>query len=229
MTRDNKRMLKYLGIMFLSVVLASKLPHDSYSISQYIIPPIRITDGSSLYLSALIPLVLMVYGICGYLSLEKLANRSKVLWLIIILVVFIPFMNWLLEFGRTNYHWLRKDGLNAVDIKDPQFNFNGNKDELTFNVSLTLIDYSRATNEFKIRVYLPKYFNNAAENEYFDLNRSYRTHGYRTEFKVDETIQIKLNDSSVLQQMSNPQWNNDTIKYVLYNDKDAVEIIDHGW
>lgn len=229
MKRDTKRMFLYLGIIFVSLVFTYKLPHDSYSISQYIVPPIRISDGSSLYLSGIIPLILVIFGICGVLSLERYANRNKIFLLIIILVIIIPFMNWLLEFGRTNYHWIRKDGLNAVDIKEPSFSFNAHQDKITFHVSLTLIDYSRNKNQFNIRVYLPKYFNHALEKEYFELNNSYITYGYRTEIKVNEILLVPLSDISILQQLSNPRWNNDNMKYLLYNEYESVEIIDHGW
>ena len=62
MYKDNKNLLKYLGIVFIAVLLIYKLPHNSYSIIEYIIPPIR-NNNSVIYLSGLVPLILFVVGI----------------------------------------------------------------------------------------------------------------------------------------------------------------------
>lgn len=59
LSKDNKKLLKYLGILFILGLSAYKLPHDSYSIIQYIIRPIRYKN-STIYLSGIVPLDLNI-------------------------------------------------------------------------------------------------------------------------------------------------------------------------
>ena len=78
MSKDNKDLLKYLGIIFIAILLIYELPHDSYSLIQYIIPPIR-SNNSVIYLSGLVPLILLIVGINGLFKLERFEGKSKLL------------------------------------------------------------------------------------------------------------------------------------------------------
>lgn len=76
MDTDNKKLFKYLGIIFISVLICYKLPHSSYSIIEYIIRPIRI-NYTTIYLAGLIPLVLFIIGIKGLFKLKRNEKKSK--------------------------------------------------------------------------------------------------------------------------------------------------------
>jgi hypothetical protein len=65
--RHNKELLKYLGIIFIVVLISYKIPHDSYSISQYVIRPIKFRN-SVLYLSGILPLALFLLVSKVYLT-----------------------------------------------------------------------------------------------------------------------------------------------------------------
>ncbi len=67
LSKDNKKLLKYLGILFILGLSAYKLPHDSYSIIQYIIRPIRYKN-STIYLSVIVPLDLNINTTFLYLK-----------------------------------------------------------------------------------------------------------------------------------------------------------------
>ena len=107
LSKDNKMLIKYLGIIFISTLLTYKLPHDSYSIIQYIIRPIRY-KGSTIYLTGIIPLVLFFIGIKGLFKIERFADKSKILLFIVIILIIIPIMKGTLDFTRTSYLWLRE-------------------------------------------------------------------------------------------------------------------------
>jgi hypothetical protein len=94
--KDIKRLIIYLGLLFLAVVLTYKLPYDSYSISQYIIPPIKTGPGGYVYLSGLLPSALYLIGIIGILSLERFANKSKLMILLVIIIAVVPTMKWVI-------------------------------------------------------------------------------------------------------------------------------------
>jgi len=70
LSKDSKRLLKYLGLIFISALLTYKLPRDTYSIIQYLIKPIRF-ENSVLFLSGLFPLILLIVGIKGLLKMAR--------------------------------------------------------------------------------------------------------------------------------------------------------------
>jgi len=227
MIKDNKSLLKYSCIIFIVVLLTHKLPHDSYSIIQYIIRPIKLGNGV-INLSVLIPLILFIIGIKGIFSLERFANRSRIGIILLIFVIIIPIMNWTLDFTRTNYHWIKKDELNAVDIKEADINLESSDNILKVIVNLELIDYSRGQNEFKIRVYLPKSLSKYSGKEFYELEDYYYTFGNRSTLNIKEEIVVNLDNSGIQEKIFDSKWYWEETKYELYNEDDVVQIIDHG-
>ena len=226
MGRDNIRLLKYLGLIFIVELLTYKLPHDSYSIIQYIIRPIRIGNGA-LYLSGVIPLILLIIGIKGIFSLERSLHRSRIGIILLIFVIIMPIMKWTLDFTRTNYHWIMRDGLTAVDIKESNINLERSNDIIKIKVNLELIDYSRSLNEFKIRVYLPKSLSEYTGKEFYELKNHYRTNGNHI-LRIDEDIVVIIDNVDTQEKMFDSKWYWEVTKYELFNENEEVEIIDHG-
>lgn len=103
MSKDNRKLIQYLGIIFIVVLLTYNLPRDSYSIIQYIIPPIRVGESSVIFLSGLVPLALFIIGIKGLFKLERFTNTSKLLVFITVVLIVIPLMKWTLDFSRPYY------------------------------------------------------------------------------------------------------------------------------
>lgn len=170
MDKDNKNLLKYLGIVFIAVLLTHKLPHNSYSIIEYIIPPIPIRNNNSvIYLSGLVPLILFVVGIKGLFKLERFKGKSKLLVFIAVIVIVIPLMRWTLDFSRTNYHWIKDDGLRAIDIENSNISLSGSDSKTTVKVNMELKDYSRKQNKFKITIYLPESLNSYTGKEFYEF------------------------------------------------------------
>jgi len=134
MTKDYKGLLKYLGLIFIAVLLTYKLPRDSYSIMQYIIKPIRF-ENSILLISAIVPLVLFIVAIKGLFKTEPLAQKSKIAIFIIVLLLIIPLMKSSLDIAKNAYFWTMKDELKSIDITDSKISFSEiNDNAATLNV-----------------------------------------------------------------------------------------------
>lgn len=228
LSNDNKKLLKYLGILFISVLLTYKLPHDSYSIIQYIIRPITYKN-STIYLSGILPLVLFIISIKDILNLKRFAGKSRLLIFSLIVLIIMPIMKWSLDFTRTNYHWLKKDGLNAVDIVDANINLNRSSEKLTVNFKLELIDYSRSENEFKIRVYLSKSLSDYIGQEFYEFENDYRTYGNRSILHVEKQIVVVLNDDYIRKDLFASRWYREDVEYQLYNENQVITIKKHGF
>ncbi|MGO1469222.1 MAG: hypothetical protein ACTHW2_04290 [Tissierella sp.] len=230
MNKDNKNLLKYLGILFLTVLLTYKLPHDSYSIIEYIIPPIKTKGGGVFYLSGIVPLILFIIGVKGLFKLERFEDNSKLLLFFVTIIIVIPLMKWTIDVSRTNYHWIKDDGLKSIEIEESSISLTGSDDEIVMNVSLELKDYSRSRNEFKIRVYLPENLKEHTGKRFYDLENYYITHnGRRNTSTIEEDIAIKsINGEEEAERLFDSNWYLEDMKYELYNNEEKVEFIQHG-
>lgn len=227
MSKDNKKLIMYLCILFITVLLAYKLPHDSYSVIHYIIRPIRF-GNTVLYLTGLIPLILFFLSIRGIFRLERFAKRSRIGIFLFIIIIILPLMNGTIDFMRTNYHWLKKDGINSVDIKESDINLVSSNGSTKIIVKLELVDYSRSSHQFNIRVYLPESLSNYAEREYYEFDNDYRIHGVHDKLNVEEEIVINAGSSAIDNKSLDTNWFWEETKYELYNEDEEVIIIDHG-
>ncbi len=80
MLKENKKFLIGLGILFLMVILTYPLPHNSYSLSQYILRPIILSNGV-ISLSGVIPLILFIIGVKYIYQIEKFKMKSFESWI----------------------------------------------------------------------------------------------------------------------------------------------------
>ncbi len=71
MSNERKKFIICAGLILIAGLLSYPLPHDSYSISDYIIPKIHFKNGSTVYLSGIIPVILLVIATRGIFKLEK--------------------------------------------------------------------------------------------------------------------------------------------------------------
>lgn len=227
LSKDNKRMLKYLGIIFLTVLMGYKLPHDTYSIIEYIVRPIRF-KGTTVYLAGLLPLVLIIIATRGLSNLERYARRSTLLIFIVVIIIVVPIMKGILDFGRTNYYRLTGDRLQAVDITGGKVDIGGSDIEAKINFKLELIDYSRGQNEFKVRVYLPKVLREYAGRDSYTFDKIYVTNGNRNSISINEKVTIKPNNDYVLRNLYKSRLYEQNVVYELYNEKEVVKVIARG-
>ncbi|ERK30115.1 hypothetical protein [Clostridium intestinale] len=226
MDTDNKKLFKYLGIIFISVLICYKLPHSSYSIIEYIIRPIRI-NYTTIYLAGLVPLVLFIIGIKGLFKLKRNEKKSKFFIFIVTVFVIIPIMKWSLGFARSSYHFIIKDGLNSLDIIDSKVNLGSNNNDFSINVNMEIIDYGSSNKDFKVKVYLPKSLTDILGEEVYDLERSYNTYGHKGKIYVNEKIVLKNVNEKMHGEIFKTMWSFDPIRYELYNNDQSIKIVDY--
>lgn len=225
MTDENKKLLKYLGIIFLSVLLMYKLPYKPYSIMEYLLPPIEVGDNSRIYLSGFLSLVLFIVAFKGLFKLERFKYKSKFLVFLGLVVVVLPFMNYMLDAARTNYHWLRDDGLKSIDLEESDLTLTSSHLGTKLDVSLDLKDYGKGKNNFKIRVFPPEDMLEYTGRKYYELENEYTTYGDRNIEHIEETIFVKDKNRQAGKEDFVSMWSGYGIEYELYNDKEKVRLI----
>ncbi len=226
MNKDFKGLLGSLGIIFISVLLTYKLPHDSYSIIQYIIKPIRF-ENSILYLSGVIPLIMLFTGVIG---LSKFAKRSKILIFLVVIMLVQPIMRGSLDFVKESYLLGLNDELKSIDLKETSITIQEdmNKNEATVHVKLALTDYGTDVRDFKIRMYLPDSLKGHFNSDSLEFDETYKTFGNRHVLNIDKAITVQLINDPTAKEIFNTHWDWDTFKYQLYDESNSTELIYHG-
>lgn len=228
MKKNYTQILKYLGVIFISVLLTYKLPHDSYSIIQYTLKPIRL-ENSVIHLSGIIPLILFLIGLKGLFKVEWLAEKNKIFIFIIVILVVVPLMRNTLDIVKTTYYSVTNDKLSSINIKDANLRVSDMTDsEITINVKLTIIDYGRDIKDFKVRMYLPEPMKTWFNSESLDFGESYRTFGNRNISSIEKKFTVKLEKSYSEEYLLNSKWSWETFTYQLYNEEDSTQLTYHG-
>ncbi|WP_026477900.1 hypothetical protein [Alkaliphilus transvaalensis] len=225
----DKKLFKYLGLLFITILLNYKLPHNSNSIIQYIIPDI--TNGTrTLHISSFPILILFAFSIGRLFDLPRFKEHNKILLFIVVIVVVIPLMVYSINFSRTAFHTIAGSELSALDcdFKNSSIDFNHiNDDEAEIKVRLELIDYTTKDKAFKVNVHIPDQWKLFFGVEYFQLPEMYTTEGHN-KITIEEVLYFEIGEGYKLLDVLNFRWRNETFYYELYNDEERIMLKDHG-
>jgi hypothetical protein len=120
-----------------------------------------------------------------------------------------------------NINWLFHQELNALDIKESSIYTSQSDDEIAINVDATLIDYSRSTNHFRIRIYLPEEIANQVGKDVLESDTLYSTHGRGSKTYINENFNLSISKALLPSLLF---YDKEYI-FQLYNEKETVEII----
>lgn len=216
-----------MGIILISQLLLYPLPHDSNPIIKYIIPEIKFKNGSVIYISGILPLILIIKGINGLSKIEKFKYKSKFLMFMAVLIIVNPLVTWSMDTARKGYHYVIGDELNALDIKESNISLSSLNNNLCMKVDLQLKNYGKKESKFKIRVYLPKSIREYTNKEYYELDNSYSVQTYPVLFNINEVIDLHYGEYPQ-EKLRHSNWYNEDVVYELYNDEETIKIIRHG-
>lgn len=226
-SKENKKFYKYLSLLFIISIITHRLPHDSYSIIQYIIRPIYFNSGY-LHLAGLVPLILIIISFRGLFQLERYKYRNKIGILLIYFIIITPVTNSILDTTITSYYWLRNNGLKTMDIKEEEFSIFAIDNSMYLNIELELIDYGRSKNEFAVRVFPPKSLQKYTGIEYYELEENYRTFGNKNNITIKKQMKLEVQNNETFDQIMESKYYWEDVKYELYNSEDSVQLIHHG-
>lgn len=214
MSKDSKALLKYLGIMFIAVLLMYKLPQDSYTVVEYIIRPIPIGNGV-LTLAGIVPVGLFILGFFGMCRLERFAGKNKVALFIILVLLVLPVMKGSVDAAKRGYYWLTDNGLETINLQQASIMTSSSQDRILLTIHLELVDYGKTPNSFRVKVYPPATLKEILDREFIEFDGSYTTHGGGSSLVLQHSIDL----------YDRYDWNFlDTYVFELYNDETWVRL-----
>lgn len=228
MNKDTKGLLKSLLIIFIGVLLLYPLPHDSYTLIQYIIPPIRF-ENSVLNLAALFPIVMIIMGIRGLFRLERYANKSKIMITIIVLLLVIPFMRSSLGIVKSIYLSNLPGELTALDLVEAKVSIGEITDTgAKIKVDLVLLSCDNEIKEFKVKMHMPESLKPYFHANHINFKESYRALGRNNRINISEEKHLKLVDGVTVSDVLDSLWFWETYYFDLYNENESLRLIYHG-
>ena len=214
MSKENKRFVIFIIILFLSVLLSYPIPHRSLSTIQFLIPAIRY-GNSRIYISGIIVIILFLIGVTGAVS-SKRFNKNKILFGIIITLIVPSVMIYTLDLTRASYHTIKNDTVHSVDISQSRVSINNLHNAVSFNITLELKNYNFRPNTVKIRFYLPNTFSLYTKTRSIEFPESYIIRGLNETLSINESFKVDVtNDNSEFFTDSN--WTNENLRYELYD------------
>ena len=228
MSKESKKLLKSLGLIFLGVLSTTKLPYDSYSLIQYIIRPITY-GNTTFYFSAIVPLFLIIVGIKKLLEVEYFSQVSKVALFILILLIVIPTMNSTINTVRSAVFRIINDELKSLDLVESKLSItSGNtNDTIHFVVELKIIDYSNFPSNFSLRMHIPDSLKTYFGAVYLEFDNSYQTYGNRQILTINQAFIISAESLYGRDTNFNYYWK-ETFEFELFNEYDNVIFLHRG-
>jgi len=119
MEKDIKRYLKAIGVICILLLLGMKMPHHELSFLQIVIPPIKIGDNVTIYISGLIILPFYIWAI-NEVYASQYFNMGSLATFLLFIFIGIPILSWLIGFVKLPYY-LVHDNVKSLDYKKSEF------------------------------------------------------------------------------------------------------------
>ena len=224
MAKGHKRYFRAVLIIFIAAFCNMKLPHSSRSVIQYIIPPIKTSNGSRLYLSG-VPIIIAI--LWGYKEIVKsnYFNMNKVLRAIFIFFIILPTIFKGVNTIKTPYYILNS-GLKTIEIVNSKLVFGLDYEPNSeIKVELNLKNYSNEVKRFNISLSIPESLRTVISESTVMLPDTYTVAPHQNSIDIDETIEFKYIDGRSRADIIHSHYHFDNYEIYLLNEEDELAIV----
>lgn len=212
-----------IAVLLLTALLTMKLPHLDQSIFQLIVPPIKISEGSRLYLSGLFPLVLLFWCYHEIVKSNYL-NRGKITIFILMFFFLVPFLFRSIDVVKVPYYRIC-GGLKSVDVIKSDYTIDSENTSGSIKVDMTLRNYGRWTQDFKILLVLPENLKKVIGIGTVELPRQYSIDNESKDVHIQETIPFRFKKGYSSDDLFDTDYFYENYKIVLARDGEKLTII----
>lgn len=218
--KDYKLYFRGLVLLLVAMFLVTKPPHYGQSITQLLIPPIRIGETSRLYLSGVPVFFLLWKGYTGVRD-SKVLSYSRIM-LVIALAILLALMYQGIDLlKRPFYHFGGE--LNVIEINEASYSFHSEEDEIYISIDMTLQHLGNDQRIFVAELVLPE-----EVSEFVGQPSAVHTEEiimYRGEKSItDFQIPIELEPGHTYDDILDVDYWHEPFNIRLFNDNDSVTI-----
>ncbi|GAA0084705.1 hypothetical protein UT300007_11440 [Clostridium sp. CTA-7] len=215
LSKIQRRILCYLGlaIMFVLMGNSNNVPEI---FAERIFKPIR-GNGWGIYYAGLIVMVGIYYCLKQLNEIEKNSLIKTTFRRVIVTVALMSIFPVMWVYCIQFYKGFSKD-LNSIylDREKTLVNFHGNRDKLTINGRIDIVNCSNDTQKLHIKIKAPSLVKEYVKEEYITLENEFKAHP-----KEEKTLFIseELNFNRETQYSG---YSAKAFEYILFNDKGEV-------
>ncbi len=225
-TRDTGRFLRAIVIILVTAFFAMKLPHLDKSIFELVMPAIKLSPGSRLYLAGVLPLVLLLWS---YKEIVKsnYFKSSKITIFIIMFFIFVPFTFKAIDAIKTPYYML-SDGLRSIDVIESDYSFTNVPVDGTMTVDLSLKNYGKEVKDLKVSIDLPESLEKMIDQDPIVLPQKYTIDNKQDNLRIHESIQFSYKKGYSEEDLFNTHYFYDDYKIILSTEGEQLAIVQRG-
>lgn len=226
MEKDVGRYLRAIIIVLVTAFCAMKLPHQDKSIFYLIMPAIKLSPGSRLYLDGILPLVLLLWS---YKEIVKsyYFKSGKITIFIIMFFILVPFTFKSVNVIKVPYYMLG-GGLKSIELIDSDYSFTNEPANNTIKVELTLKNYGKKVKDLNVSIDLPKSLEKIIDKDPIILPRKYTIDNQQGNLHIEESIPFNYKKGFSQEDLFNTYYFYDDYKIILSNEDEQLVIVQRG-
>ena len=226
MEKDRKRCMRAAAVILITAFFAMTLPHLDQSIFEILIPPIKLSPGSRLYLAGLLPLILLLWSYCEIVK-SKCFNHSKVTIFLIMFFILVPFTFRAMDAVKTPYYML-SSGLKSVEVTESKYSFPDTTDHTTLAVDLNLKNYGKEIKDFDVSFEVPESLENIIDEEIIELPKKYTIGDYQNTLPIHAFISFHYKEGYSEEDLFDTCYFYDDYRIILSKGNDVLTIEQRG-
>lgn len=226
MEKDVGRYLKAVAIVLVTAFCAMKLPHQDKSIFDLIVPTIKLSSGSMLYLVGLLPLVLLWWSYKEVVK-SNYFKSGKVVIFIVMFCILVPFTFKAVNIIKTPYYLL-SGGLKSIDVVESNYSFSNGPNYNTIDVDLTLKDYGKEVKDLSVSFDLPKSLDKIIDKDPIVLPRKYIINKQQGNLHIQESIPFNFKKGFSEKDLFDTDYFYDDYKIILSKENEQLTILQRG-
>ena len=224
MEKDRKRFLRAVLVIFITAFCIMKLPHSSKSIFQFIMPPIKTSPSSRLYLNGFLTIFLMLWSYREIVR-SNYFNRGRVTIFLLMFIFIVPMITRGINVVKIPYYTFN-NGLKTIEVIDSDFSFEFNGEiSNKIKIKLHLKNYGNEIKRFNISLDLPESLSTFIPDGSVMLPDKYMIGPHKDEIYINEVIDFSFVKGYSNQDIFHINYNFDDYKINLFNEDYGLGIV----
>lgn len=226
MEKDVGRYLRAVAIVMITAFCAMKLPHLDKSIFHLIMPTIKLSQGSRLYLNGILPLALLLWSYKEIVK-SKYFKSSKLVIFIIMFCILVPFTFKAMNVIKIPYYML-SSGLKSIEVIESEYSFTNVPRDNTIKVDLTLKNYGKEVKDLNISIDFPKSLEKIIDKDPIALPHKYTIDKHQGNLHIEEFIQFNYKKGFSEEDLFESCYFYDDYKIILSKEDEQLQIVQGG-
>lgn len=226
MEKDVRRYIRAVVVVIITAFCAMILPHQDKAIFHLIMPIIKLSPGSRLYLNGILPLALLLWSYREIVK-SKYFKCGKLGIFIIMFCFVVPFTFNAMNVIKIPYYVL-SGGLKSIDVIESDYSFGNGPKENTMKVDITLKNYGKKVKDLNISMDLPKSLKKIIDKDPIILPEKYTIDKEQGNLRIEETIQFNYRKGYSEEDLNESDYFFDDYKIVLSKGDEQLAIVQRG-